>query len=160
MRSFFGKLTLRDVMFSLILLVVVTSLTVVNLAAKYRSSTGSDDSARIAKFEITETGVSTFDISTESFYPGYEVTKELQIHNKSEVAVDYTVTASTSGVLPLEIEIDGDAGNPLTFSRQLVPNGAMTVFDITVRWPEEYNDVEYSGKLDLLKLTVSVTQAD
>ena len=160
MSSFFKNIKPKDIMFSLILLVVVTSLAVVNLAAKYRTKTGEGEGSRIAKFEITEAGVSTIDISGLDFYPGYYATHELQIHNKSEVAINYTVTASNIGDLPLEFEIDGNVGSPLNFTKLLVPNGENKVYNLVVRWPEEFNDPAYSGKVDLVKITVNAVQAD
>lgn len=160
MGSFLKKLKLKDIMFSLILLVVVTSLAVVNLAAKYRTKSSDGEESRIAKFDITEEGVTTLDISGEGFYPGYQITEQLQIHNKSEVAINYSVSVTTIGVLPLEIEIDGVIGNPLNFTKYLLPNGENQTYDIIVRWPAELNDPRYSGMVDLVKITVSATQAD
>ena len=81
-----------------------------NIYARYTATAGADDAARAAKFDITEKVLDGSNETSEAFSidlaPGEEKIYTVQVTNKSEVAVEYSITAeSPYHNLPLKAEM-------------------------------------------------------
>lgn len=104
-----GKL--KYFMVILFVMVLVSSTLVARLLARYSAISENDDGARVASFNITETGIYGMDISTSKFFPGYVHELPINIVNNSEVAVNYSLYLTTTGNLPLVFEMVDEEGN-------------------------------------------------
>ena len=147
---------------ALLFLVMLTSTLAGNLLAKYATGTENEETAQVAKFKITETGVMEIDVTTEKIKPGMTIIQPITVQNESEVAVNYTLTASTTGNLPLTLEMDGQQGEKrLVFSQNLTPNDKSAhEYNLRIIWPESENDPKYIKMIDVVKLSLSVVQID
>lgn len=129
------------------------------LYARYVSSASGEDAARVARFDVTEAG----DLKTSFsalISPGETVKKTVTVKNNSEVAITYTVSAENLfDNLPLTFEFTKQSEQ----SPELyLAAGETADFSLSIYWPTDNgkNDVSYSGKVDLVQLTLSAVQAD
>lgn len=128
----------------------------------YVSSTMGNDQARVAKFEIVEPGYQEV-LVTADLVPGEQKSQVLEVQNKSEVAVEYTIAVkNTTNNLPLTFTVDGvgETGGEFSYTAVLQPNDSMRSYTLQVIWPKEMSSPQYSGMVDLLKVTVSAVQKD
>ena len=154
-----NKLSL--IVFSLLFLVMLSSTLAGNLLAKFTTGTKNEENARVAKFKITETGVMEIDVTAKKIKPGMIINQPITVQNESEVAVNYTLTASTTGNLPLILKMNDQQGNPLVFSQNLTPSdNSAREYNLHIVWPEDENDEKYIKTIDVVKLSLSVVQAD
>lgn len=154
-----NKLSL--VIVSLLFMVMLTSTLAGNLLAKFTTGTEDEETAQVAKFKITETGVMEIDVTTEKIRPGKVIIQPITVQNESEVAVKYTLTASTTGNLPLILKMNEQEGSPLVFSQKLTPNDkSVREYNLQIIWPENENDPQYIKMIDVVKLSLSVVQVD
>lgn len=128
------------------------------LFARYSTSVTDDDSARVAKFEVTtgdEVFVDTFlfevapNISVDYISP--------LITNNSEVAVKCTATAvNKTGNIPSLVSTPGEAVT-------IAPDESGTC-TMKIIWNVENDDLEsasdYAGMVDLIEVTIRVEQVD
>ena len=87
------------------------------LYARYTTRATSSDSARVAKFRVTDTltvtdskgdEVNSFTMIEDSLIPGESTTYAFEVQNDSEVAVRFSVRGEASiNNLPLDIPDDG-----------------------------------------------------
>lgn len=160
-KSLFSKdNVVRLIMLSLLIMVVLSFSLVGNLLAKYSTGGGNSETARVAKFKITESGISSIDISSEKFRPGFTFEQPVEITNESEVAVNYVLAKTTTGNLPLRFELNDRDFTTSTYSDIIEPNSAKKSYVMKVIWPETENNPEYSGMVDSIKLTLTVNQVD
>lgn len=129
------------------------------LYARYCSTASGEDSARVARFNVTAEGELTATFSA-LISPGETVEKTVKVHNNSEVAITYTVSAENRfDNLPLTFSFtkQGAQGPELYLAA-----GGTAEFSLSIYWPTDNgkNDVSYSGKVDLVLLTLSAVQAD
>ena len=47
-----------------------------------------------------------------------------------------------------------------TIKSEVVAPGSENTFDWTLEWPKEDNSIDYVGKMDVFKVTVTVEQVD
>jgi len=131
----------------------------------YITVTAAEDTARVARFEISESGLQEHYI-TASIIPGESAVQELKIQNKSEVAVEYTIKVEKlTDNLPVAFRIGEteSEGNVFTYTQTLQPNEtAENTYTLELIWPDtpEARDPAYSRQVDLLKVTVSAVQKD
>lgn len=124
------------------------------LYAKYVSADSAEDSARVAKFEVTE-DVTQFskDLLIE-ISPGV-LSQDIQIVNNSEVAIDYTITLkNTTNNVPLTFTVDNK--NEMTFS---MAAGATETHSMEVVFAQE-NAQEYAGMVDMITISIVAEQLD
>ena len=127
------------------------------LYARYTTTASGEDSARVAKFEVTSAQqIQTKLVDAIVLRPGQEITYTYAVTNSSEVAVKISVDAkSLMGELPVKVRYE-----PLT----LQPNTDEAVpFTFTVSLdPEKVKDTDLENcyKVDLVQLTVIVQQVD
>lgn len=137
-------------------LVLISSAMLTGINAKFLSSDSASDSANVAKFnvviDITEDG--NVELTTPiEMMPGGVEKIHIKIESKSEVAVQGTITLSSTGNLPLTI-----TGGTSTFSIG-AGNGSFTT-EFTISWPAEKNDAKYSGEVDIVSISVVTEQVD
>jgi len=147
----------------LLCLVLVSSYLVCGMFARYTTSASGSDSARVAKFEIQETGVSTISLN-DPISPGEKVTRTLTVQNKSEVAVEYEVTVvNQSGNLPLKFYVDGSNATENPVKRTLKPMAVEDVlheYSLVIEWPDTLTSADLAGLVDHITVSVSATQID
>jgi len=142
----------------LLVLVMASSYMTTGLYARYVSSASGSDSARVARFDIQDTGTlytETFavelDPSTAALNPA-----ALEIKNSSEVAVRCVFTYETTGNLPLDIYWM----NGSTRVEEFVfgPNTAAAQrFDLCVVWSDAAMDDTYLYHREIDSITVTIT---
>ncbi len=128
------------------------------LYARYTTRATSSDSARVAKFRVTDTltvtdskgyEVNSFTMFEDSLIPGESTTYTFAVQNDSEVAVRFSVRGEASiNNLPLEM-------SPVTIT--LEPNESETV-RFFVSWPANENDPAYGDMIELIEIFVTAEQ--
>lgn len=143
----------------LLILVMLSTSMVAGRYARYTSSASGNDSARVAKFRVTESGElkTTFIVKIS---PGKSVDKTITVANDSEVAVEYEIIARNEhNNLPLQFQLmDMDGETPVD-AAQLAPGKTK---DLTFRiiWEAGYTSDSYIGMVDAIQLTITATQID
>lgn len=141
----------------LLILVLFTTSIVSGRYARYTSSATGHDSARVAKFQVTEEGISS-DMLTLRVRPGYAAEHPITVHNKSEVAIEYAVHVVDSyGHLPLSLSIKDGASTGTT---AILAPGDTKEVKLLVYWDESETSDRYIGMVDLIRLTLTATQVD
>ena len=138
----------------LLVLVCLSTAMVTGRYARYFSSASSEDSARVAKFDVTASSTATQLVSIP-IQPGETVKKFFTVENKSEVALE------------LHFQVSNKYNNlPLTFqnlvSAVIAPGGEENI-PLEITWAAETDadkDDDYIGKVDLLEISVQAVQVD
>lgn len=124
------------------------------LYARYTAIATAEDSARVAVFEYEFTENFTPDTFTvsASLCPGEAINNRIEFTNKSEVSLRCVVTVDNlTHNLPIEDCI---------FTSEVVSVNGGGAVDVEIQWPADINSIDYMGKVDVLKLTVTVEQVD
>lgn len=152
----FSGILMRTVAVLLILVMMSTALAAGRFA-RYTSSASGSDTARVAKFSVTEEGT-LLHAFTVSMGPGdAPETGSVTVKNDSEVTIDYTISASMLyGFLPLQFTVDG-ASVPFTGT---LASGDTATYKFKVSWPISENDSSYAGKVDCVNITLITAQKD
>ena len=126
------------------------------LYARYTTSASGQDSARVARFEVT-TNVQTQarDLVLTDIKPGYKQTINLQVENQSEVSVRYAFKVESYENLPLVFSFDQGGTGEL-----LLGQSQTALLTLTITWPEDKTDVEYVSEIDLVTVVLVCTQID
>lgn len=142
------------------------------LYARYTTTASGSDSARVARFEIEDGTVGTWkeDVVISELRPSESAVESMtcaDIVNKSEVAV--AVTLNVENVydnLPLKFVllrndtvVAGPADEMGDLTYNVAPNDETPV-ELGVYWPLDENNLEFRGRVDLLRLTIRVEQID
>jgi hypothetical protein len=152
-----NKLTI--IMATLFVLVMMSFSVIGNLLAKYTSSADAVDVARVAKFSITETGFSEITVTSNDFRPGYTLIQPIEIDNKSEVAVEYTLTVELlTENLPISMSLNEQSGKKIVINKKLQPNSGKENYNLNIVWPKELNNLEYSMMVDAIRLSLNAVQ--
>lgn len=141
----------------LLILVLFTTSIVSGRYARYTSSATGHDSARVAKFHVTESGAVGEKLKVE-LCPGQTEEREIIVHNDSEVAIAYTVIPDNKHQnLPLTISIrDGTTtGSSVT----LDPDENKTLY-LQIYWDATKNEDKYIGMVDTIHLILTAAQID
>lgn len=166
----------------LLLAAVVTGLTATGTLAKYSSSFSADVSAEVAAF--AGGGTMNFEVALEDMVPGSARTVQLAVQNYDEqqdceVQLDYEIQVETTGNLPLTFQLIGkkEAGDEnadsvlagaldstLKASGGKLPLASESrtrhTYELSITWPQEATDWDYSQEIDMLTVTVTTVQAD
>ena len=128
------------------------------LYARYTTRATSSDSARVAKFRVTNTltvtdskgdEVNSFTMIEDSLIPGESTTYAFEVQNDSEVAVRFSVRGEVSiNNLPLVM-------SPVTIT--LAPNTSETA-QFVVSWPANEDDPAYGDMIELIEIFVTAEQ--
>ena len=131
------------------------------LYARYVTQASGSDSARVAKFDVTDTllinGKTVDDfVVGGAMIPGQVTTYEYTVTNHSEVAVKISVDAkSLMGELPVIVSYE-----PLTLQPNTVESVQFT-FTVSLDPNKVKNtDLENCYKVDLVQITVIAEQVD
>lgn len=129
------------------------------LYARYVTTASGSDSARVAKFNVTEeltvtrsdgTKVTDF-VVDDVLKPGESVSYRFTVQNDSEVAVKFIVSGERLfNELPLTLET----------AEKVIAPGASDTVTFTVLWDSNENSLSYGGKIDMIQLTARAEQID
>ena len=130
------------------------------LYARYTSADAGVDSGRIAKFDIKHGRYKLSEELVLALAPGTHVT-EIEVYNKSEVTVDYTITIeNVTGNIPLQFQVDDGVASSGLFTREhTIPMDSVYKYELKIIWPAE-DALAYMGMVDLLRITVNTVQKD
>lgn len=146
---------------ALLCLLLVTSLMMGEIYARYFTFDENQDSASVAQFEVTETltvtksdgqEVSSFVVG-DSLIPGQSTTYTFEVTNNSEVTIKFIVSGDRLfEELPLT----------LTTSELLLQPGKTGTVEFVVSWDlkEENTNVIYGDKIEMIEITVHAEQVD
>lgn len=156
-----NRILMRTVAVLLILVLVSTGM-VTGRYARYTSSASGGDSARVARFSVTET-VDFFSESETvctSFIPGEKKEITIVVDNDSEVAIAYTIQADNPYEnFPLRFYVKPEAEHPdMPFCGYMQP-GETATYVLVADW-NGGKDIAYSGRVDIIEITLNATQAD
>ena len=141
------------VIFSLVLL---SSLMVIGINARFVSSDQANDEGRVAKLTLEMDVTDENEVVKTMPYimmPGSEEKLVIVITSTSEVALKGTVTVTTLNNLPLTIE------NSVSIFEFNAGGGKFTT-TVTITWDLNDNDVKYSGEVDVLQVKVAIEQKE
>lgn len=141
----------------LLVLVMLSTSIVAGRYARHTSTASGSDGGRVARFSVMGTGnlVESFKIS---IVPGEKIPITVRLKNDSEVAVAYTVIAENYYQnLPLEFTVIDCATNQP--AEALAP-GETRDLALQVYWQADKTDDKYIGMVDLIHLTICITQVD
>lgn len=139
----------------LLILVFLSTAMVTGRYARYISSATGEDSARVARFDVTQNSTTDYEafFSTKHLMkPGESTTLNVEIVNNSEVAVELQFAVeNVHDNLPLEYIYP--------VNKQLPPGDTGTI-PLEIHWPVDDNSTAYCGMVDLLKISMTVVQVD
>ena len=130
------------------------------LYAKYTSVGSEEDSARVARFDVSEDGVYFSEDLMIETVPG-DVKRTITVVNNSEVAVACTVTIENATQnIPYIFSINGSTPvkDKCSVVCYLEPNSTRNIA-IVATWSEE-DALKYMGMVDLIKLALKAEQID
>ncbi len=147
------------------------------LYARYTASTSGSDGARVAAFRITQEGT-IFETVKAEVTPGTTQSAELTITNKSEVAMEYTLTVTnvTGNITPLKFRLSPaddttprittqkhENGISISSARQ-IPGDHTDKYNLEIVWEQDHNDLEkdldFIGMVDYITVSVTAAQID
>ena len=150
----------------LFFLVIISSVLVVNIYAKYFAKDDDQDSSTVASFEMNVDvldGTTSTQILEYEMTHGYKIFLDININgSNNDVKVDYTITIYTLDNLPLEITHDGENIKLTGISGSINPHGSVSIEDILIEWPNTIDNLDnkYSGEIDLITVVVEIEQVD
>ena len=158
----------------LLMLVLVTSGMVSGRFARYVTTAEYSDSARVAKFHVVDTSSPMFgevNIPVTLITPGNITTSGISLKNHSEVAVQFTITVeNVYDNLPLSFQIRdqdkqvlaqmGEDENSVTYTGTIAPGQNNKAFSLFVGWPYSESNLDYCGRVDLIRVAVKAEQVD
>lgn len=159
-RTFNKPMIVAGILFYLTLVsICLTS----GLYAKYLVSDSAEDSARVAKFSVTETATQFSSDLVVEVEPG-TLTKEIEITNASEVAIDYTVTIkNTTNNVPFQFSLDTFSDTNVaedTYTATCsMASGEIETHSIKVILGQE-NAQNYIGMVDMITIDIVAEQID
>lgn len=139
----------------LLCLLLVTVYMMSGIYARYSSTATASSSARVAKFEFGDNlsdQVTTLQTNAAELHPGWTQKVSIQITNTGEVTLTCTVKIEN---LTNNLPIGAPSPQPVT-----VAAGNTETVTVNLGWSANDNSVEYVGKTDVLRISVSVEQAD
>ena len=168
-----GKLELHTIVLRLaavlLSLVLITTGMVSGRYARYVTSASGSDSARVAKFTVTqsilqgETDLAQT-IPMLEIKPGKTVIIDVVVEHDTEVAVRNTVDVqSLYSNLPLTISVQEkgtETSGSSTFTATYGPGTFKKEYEAAITWVRGSNDVDYIGMVDLITITVTSEQVD
>lgn len=149
----------------LLCLVLASFYMIGNLHAKYKTQASGSDSARVAKFTITENAGDLDQTKTLaiSLAPGESKEYSVSVTSNSEVDVEYSIKAECEYKnLPLQFQMTDSTGKEIEGGAEEIPaNDSVTrTYNLKVTWPGTENSPEYAGKTDKVVVTLQAVQKD
>lgn len=149
----------------LLCLVLASFWLMCNVYARYTTTASGSDSARVAKFEVTEVGNSSWSIPV-SMQPGFTEKYQISVTNKSEVTIEYMIEAkSIYDNLPLKFRMLDKDEKEIPSNRAEIQAGDTSAhqYQLEISWPLTVNDAknpDYAGKTDVVEITLKAVQKD
>lgn len=168
-----GKLELHTIVLRLaavlLSLVLITTGLVSGRYARYVTSARGSDSARVAKFTVTQSILQgetdlTQTIPMPEIKPGETVNIDILVRHDTEVAVCNTVEVdSVYDNLPLTISVQEkgtEKSGSSIFTAVYGPGVFTKEYEAAITWVRGSNDLDYIGMVDLIIITVTSEQVD
>jgi len=147
-------------------LTLLSSYVVSGVYASYATNSRTNENARVAKFSVEGDGVLLRPIEAK-LSPGESLKETLNIHNNSEVTVEYTLTVSSAtNNLPLHFKVTKTGasleqeGNDITITNQQLPGSHVDQYELDIEWGAGDNDPAVMGMVDYIAVTVTAVQID
>lgn len=157
---------LNHVLILLASLVLITSWSLCGTYAKYTSAASGSSTARVAKFEVTDSGSwSQTEQLVAEVAPGDEnsVYYAITVKNSSEVAIACQITAECEySNLPLVFQMTDAKKKVLQEGQAVIPAGEAEeqTYYLRIGWDDTKTDASYVGKTDLIRIRFDAVQAD
>lgn len=163
---------------AVLLCLVMTSFWLMcNVYAKYSAEASGEDGARVAKFEVTETGKDGTELTKQikmDVCPGFTQNYKVSVTNNSEVAITYVMNVENKyGNLPLRFRMLDENGNEITSERADISakDQMEHVYQLEISWPvdaessaasgnADLRSSDYAGKVDVIEITLKAVQKD
>ena len=130
----------------------ISTLMLGNSYARFVSTASGSDSASIAKFSFDDDLSEQFTDISISLAPGERQTYRFTIKNTGEVTIRYVVKIDNmTENLPIYDKI---------ISSDNIAIGGELTFDWDIEWDKNHNSIDYMGKMDVLRVTVTAEQVD
>ena len=145
----------------LLVLVSVSTSMVAGRYARYTTTVTATGSARVAKFEVNGTGALLTENIAVSIIPGGSDETQFSVENASEVSVEYTIAVDNpyhNFPLGFQIKVNG-VPHDLPYTAEMLP-GQTINYTLVTAWTGNDYSLSYSGKVDLIEISVSATQID
>lgn len=153
--------------YTLFTLVVISSIIVVNIYAKYIIRDEQSSESSVASFSVNvniEDTTNTITINESidyQFTPGSKINLAISLNgNKNEVKVKYSISFKTLNNLPLEIKYKDVNLEENSIVGEINPLESTVIENIIIEWPNESNLYSYSGQIDLITAVVVIEQVD
>ena len=122
------------------------------LWAKYYTRNDGGDGARVARFSFDEDLSEQSQSLSVSFAPGEYEEYTFEIENTGEVALKCVLSIDNlTENLPIEDQV---------IATSEIACGDSDTIDWKIEWPVALNSAEYMGKMDILRVVVTVEQVD
>ena len=148
-------------------LVVISSLLVVNIYAKYLIKHQHSNESSVASFLvdvdiIDTTNTLTIDENINyEFTPGSKVNLDIALNGeKNEVKVKYIISIKTLNNLPIKITHNNVNLEDNSITGEINPLENSFIDDIIIEWPQENNLYSYSGQIVLITVSIVIEQID
>lgn len=151
---------------------IVSSYLTAGMFARFVSSDTASDSARVATFNVDKRGALTTSFAAE-FVPGVPCYKEIIVQNKSEVAIEYTITIlnkSNNMKLSFRFGTDENDLRPMTetsegytYTTYFASSSKEQRYVLEITWipsDDPAYDLAYMGAVDQIAVTLMATQVD
>lgn len=159
------------VLLVLVFAIFITSHMVMELYAKYMSSSDAQDEARVAEFNVDISGTTLSDtehLTIKGLKPGDTIDHKIKITVSSEVAFKYTISIVTTDNLPLEFSIDSSVlnhdSNELVYEEEVTyTNGEKVIIktlNISYVTDDASDNYMESYEIDMIDIIVTVEQID
>lgn len=133
--------------------VLLSSYAIGGLYARYASGQSGDDDARVAKFSFSDNLDGQSIALPVAMAPGESHTVQIQVQNTGEVALRYVVKVENlTDNLPIQDQV--------ITSGVLLSGSDLTEFSWEITWPATENSIDKMGKMDIIRITVTVEQFD
>ena len=133
--------------------VLLSAYAIGGLYARYASGQSGDDDARVAKFSFSDNLDAQSIALPVTMAPGESQKVTIQVQNTGEVALKYVVKVENlTGNLPIKTQ---------TIASDVLLSGSdLTEFSWEITWSATENSIEKMGKMDIIRITVTVEQFD
>ncbi len=159
----------------LLVMVMITTQLLCGIYARFTTESSGHDSTRVAEFNITHEGT-IFDTVETAITPGVTQGVDLTITNKSEVAMEYTLTVKnvTGNIEPLKFTLNTEEGSitpvpteshengiSINSARQ-IPGEHTDKYILNIIWEpsDEEDALARIGMVDYITISVTATQID
>ena len=148
-------------------LVVISSIFVVNIYAKYIIKQQESNESSVASFLVDVDIKDTTNVLTINeninyeFTPGSKVNLDIALNGENnEVKVKYIISIKTLNNLPIKISHNSVNLEDNSITGEINPLENSFIDDIIIEWPQENNLYSYSGQIDLITVSIVIEQID